>query len=308
MLQLKYIKGVLNMADNTVYKNGSSKGNIKYYISYKPEHSLMHVNEHGEKIILHRVILKKDVLLGDLENGVLLKSGTIGGYVESGKNLSQHGGCWLDDSCMIYGDAKITGEIQVVENSVISGSASLSGEGLIRKTTVSGEASIHNADVSSSVIRDGSIVFGHFYEPNFSLCVKKSLVGGACYLVNDNAYSSIVIDRSKVNDNSVVSIHSENPCIFSRVFINNSELNGFSRVSIKEPIAQSFNEDVSVTGSKITVIDTQMQDSTLVLQQTQGSIRCNNAQLNNFTSFPQGLAEDFITGLSTTQILDIQQI
>ena len=60
-----------------------------------------------------------------------IKAGTIGGYIESEKNLSQQGNCWIAgnakvfDDAIVFEDAFIFGNAQISENAKVSGSVHL---------------------------------------------------------------------------------------------------------------------------------------------------------------------------------------
>ena len=43
----------------------------------------------------------------------LIKKGNLGGYIESEKNLSHDGNCWISGNARVYGDAKIYENILV---------------------------------------------------------------------------------------------------------------------------------------------------------------------------------------------------
>ena len=64
-----------------------------------------------------------------------VKKGDKGGYIESEKNLSQYGNCWIDgNACVsdnawvagytrVYGDALVYGNARVYGNAVVYGNA-----------------------------------------------------------------------------------------------------------------------------------------------------------------------------------------
>ena len=56
-----------------------------------------------------------------------VKKGDVGGYVESEKNLSQHGNAWVSGDAKVYGDAKVSGNAEVSGNAWVSGDAKVSG-------------------------------------------------------------------------------------------------------------------------------------------------------------------------------------
>ena len=64
---------------------------------------------------LHRIKACKD--FGNV------KSGELGGYIESENNLSQVGDCWVYDNALVYGNARICGNAQVYGNACVYDSA-----------------------------------------------------------------------------------------------------------------------------------------------------------------------------------------
>jgi hypothetical protein len=89
--------------------------------------------EHNGKT-LYRIQALKD--FGDV------KAGDLGGYVESERNLSQDGDCWVADDAWVYDNAR------VFDNALISGNAWVSGN-----ARVNGDAEIYG----SAEIRSGNI-------------------------------------------------------------------------------------------------------------------------------------------------------
>lgn len=91
-----------------------------------------------------------------------IRAGDFGGYVESEKNLSQSGNCWIYDNAKVYGrgrvksNAKVYNTVEVRCEAAISGNAKIFGEAVI-----SGQAKVYgNAKVSGVVsIFDKSRVF-----------------------------------------------------------------------------------------------------------------------------------------------------
>ena len=47
-------------------------------------------------------------------------AGDLGGWIESEKNLSQDGYCWVYRSAKVYGDAKVYGEAKVYGKAVVT--------------------------------------------------------------------------------------------------------------------------------------------------------------------------------------------
>jgi len=57
-----------------------------------------------------------------------VKSGDIGGWIESDKNLSHEGLCWVFGDARVYGDARVFGNAQVSDNARVYGDARVFGD------------------------------------------------------------------------------------------------------------------------------------------------------------------------------------
>jgi len=49
-----------------------------------------------------------------------VKKDDLGGYVESEKNLSHEGDCWIFDDACVYGNARVYGNSLVFENACVN--------------------------------------------------------------------------------------------------------------------------------------------------------------------------------------------
>ena len=111
--------------------------------------------------ILHRIRALRD--FGDV------KIGDLGGYVETGFNLSHGGRCWIYDSGAVYGDARVLddasvsdgarvyGRAMVYNYARIHGVARIYGDACVFETAqVYGDSHI----LSSAKIRGNSLVCG----------------------------------------------------------------------------------------------------------------------------------------------------
>ena len=80
-----------------------------------------------------------------------VKAGDLGGWVESEKNLSQDGECWVGGSALVYGHAQVTGnalvdgDARVYENAWVGGSARVRGDAWIV-----GRAHVQNGVIKST--------------------------------------------------------------------------------------------------------------------------------------------------------------
>lgn len=72
---------------------------MKYRIDYTD-----YVKHKGK--ILYRIVALKDI-------NQLVKSGDLGGYIESTRNLSYHGKSWIHKGARVYGNLQIFSNVQV---------------------------------------------------------------------------------------------------------------------------------------------------------------------------------------------------
>lgn len=61
-----------------------------------------------------------------------ISKGTIGGYIESEKNLSHNGNCWAEGNAKVYGDACVYDNAEVYGTTEVYGVAEVVGEATVR--------------------------------------------------------------------------------------------------------------------------------------------------------------------------------
>lgn len=122
-------------------------------------------------------------------------AGQIGGYVESEKNLSHEGECWIAHNALASGDARVEGNAvvcgraTVMDNAVIKDNSMVSGFSVVAGDAVVGE----NAFVTScAVVKDESKVLGHAVIKGNACVLGKSLIG-----------ESTIMDEAVVKDSRV---------------------------------------------------------------------------------------------------------
>ena len=99
----------------------------------------------SSKIILGDVILYRIKALVDIPN--IVEAGELGGYIESEKNLSHEGNCWVGDDAKVYGDAQIYGNAKVSGNAKVCGNTKVCGDAKVYgDAQVSGNALILSND------------------------------------------------------------------------------------------------------------------------------------------------------------------
>ena len=78
----------------------------------------------GETKQFYGVTLKQIRLLVDIPL-LGLAAGTVGGWIESEKNLQIYGNAWVSGDAWVFGDARVYG------NALVSGNAWVGGDGVI---------------------------------------------------------------------------------------------------------------------------------------------------------------------------------
>ena len=82
----------------------------------------------GETITIADVTLYRIQAMRDFGN---VRKGEKGGFIQSEKNLSHEGSCWVYDNAKVYGDAEVYENALVYENAEVCGAAWVYGNAMI---------------------------------------------------------------------------------------------------------------------------------------------------------------------------------
>ena len=105
--------------------------------------------------LLYRIQAIKD--FGDV------KVGDKGGWVESERNLSQLGNCWIYDESVVYGGSHVGENAKILNYSEICDYAHIWGNAIIeRNSSIGGEVFIKDAKVTEVDISDCTQIIGDF--------------------------------------------------------------------------------------------------------------------------------------------------
>lgn len=180
--------------------------------------------------VLHRIRAIRDI--GHI------KAGTIGGYIESTKNLSTGGDCWVGEDAMVYGPVEVLGSAVIKGEAIVSGPVKISGF-----TKISGNVKITGTD--DNIWHDD-----RYYE---ILIWGSTNITGDCQISGKN----IRIQDSSLDGTIIIgdNTHINRQCQVS----GNVNLKG-AKVNNTTISAQS--------GEKISVVDTQIEHSTITGSQT----------------------------------------
>lgn len=125
-------------------------------------------------VLLHRIRALKD--FGDV------KTGDLGGFIESMDNLSQDGKCWVYESGIVMENAVIEGDAKI--EGIVKDSARVSGN-----SEVSGHAFVgSHASLNNVKMHDRSQILG-------SAFVSDSILRGAAHIDGDSVVRNVVLDR-----------------------------------------------------------------------------------------------------------------
>lgn len=191
-----------------------------------------------------------------------VKEGDLGGFVESEKNLSQLGSCWIYsgaalDDCLIEGDAKIYGSSSISKRAIVKDFAEIRDSDITDSAIVKNFAkvSFFSTVAGSALVRDYSvvenvsIVTGFAVIKNMASITKTSkvcdyaIIGGNVSISQFSTISGTVIiddfctvDYGIIKDN--VTLSGKVSVIGATVY-GNAFIKGV--VSIKKDTNKSFN-------------------------------------------------------------------
>ena len=138
-----------------------------------------------ETINLNGVTLYRIEALKDFGE---IKKGDKGGFVESEKNLSQEGNCWIYNNSCVYDYGCVSGDACILGNSMVNDSARVYGAARVcEKSCVSDEA--HVCD--NTIVLGDVIVFGDVHVTG-NACVRgdAEILADDDYIVFKNWWSS----------------------------------------------------------------------------------------------------------------------
>lgn len=129
-----------------------------------------------------------------------VKAGELGGWIESEKNLSQDGQCWVADDAMIFGDARVTEDACVLGNARLIGRAKAMGSALV---------------MGRSLVDDEATVCGNSIVSGLARAVGRSTVCGKAYVggyAKISGYAVISSDAhiegvANITDGTITSTH-----------------------------------------------------------------------------------------------------
>src|SRR6266567_9286617 len=95
-----------------------------------------------------------------------LSDGLLGGYIESEKNLSQSGNCFLYNKSRVFGNARIKDDAQLYglayDNTVIAGASVVYREAF-GDSQILDQAVVHGRAYDRAIIKDSSELYGQAF-------------------------------------------------------------------------------------------------------------------------------------------------
>lgn len=135
-----------------------------------------------------------------------VKAGQLGGYVESEKNLSQEGNCWIGNDVVLMDDARVEENATIIGDSVVRNKGVVKGNAFVKNATVCDNAVVEGRayvagglhDYDSIVIKDNAIVRGNLVG-SYVIC-GHTIIDGEYACTSTDTWIGIDVD----DDNQIV--------------------------------------------------------------------------------------------------------
>lgn len=118
-----------------------------------------------------------------------ISDGAVGGWIESTYNLAHSGSCWVDDSALVVGRARVEEDAQACDSAVVFGAARLFGNAVVAGHAVVSHTARVNAYASvceNAWVRENGRVAG------YARVGGRSVVGRNAYVIGDTRLSGSV--------------------------------------------------------------------------------------------------------------------
>lgn len=243
-MKLKSIDHIIAERDAFIQEKPTIKNASKY---------IFHKVEIEDELRLYRIKAVRDI------PKYSVKAGDLGGLVQTPLNLSQDGDCWVGYDAKIIGNARVSGDAQIItgsrikDNAIIDGKVCISESVINDRVTISGNVKIINSVIYNDVIIKNAkkIKDCHIYE-KVSISGKVTINNSRCY-ANANLSGNVSIDDSGIfggiiSKNAVIKKSRIFDCatISDNAFIINSCIKDNSNVSEKAYITDSIILDSSI--------------------------------------------------------------
>lgn len=228
----------------------------KYIIVHN--NTLKITNNWGVETTLYRIKALKD--FGDV------KAGDLGGWIQTEKNLSQEGTCWVYGKSMVYDENTRILDNAKVYNSTIHSGTQHSG---LFQTKISGYAKVYDSTISSgeiyenATIRNSTIAFEATVSGN-AFVGSSEIMGCKTYIAgNARVYECSKINNCEVRDDVTV----------CHAIIDNSQ------IKEKATVEGGWVHADSIIGGNLTVRNCTISDCYLVPTRDMSETKIENAYL-----------------------------
>ena len=200
----------------------------------------------GEEIFEFPNKTKKSLLrIRATKNFATVKTGDLGGLIESEVNLSQKGMCWITEDSVVCENARVYGDAVIMEDSLIDGNARIYGKSMISNSYVIDLANISGVTyISDSHITGSTRIGGHCSVRNAYIAGNSKICGYAeikpspenkmiTYIVESRVAGNVVIEGSVsiYNSNIEDSAKILSPIMFSGIKLHNCNIRGTASIS-----------------------------------------------------------------------------
>lgn len=167
----------------------------------------------GREVVLYRIRALRDIetsviiddaymspFRGDAPVNLVIHKGDLGGWVESEKNLDQHGNAWIADEAYVTGDGFVTGNAFVGGHAWINDHAVASDDAMVIE-----KAQLHGYAIASghAIVRSNTVVAGYAIITGYAIAKDDVWIFGNANVrgsVIISGYSHVNIDISKQAD------------------------------------------------------------------------------------------------------------
>ncbi len=183
----------------------------------------------GKKYILvnkfrgywHIMACKDFIVKAANAHGYPVKKGEEGGFIQSEKNLSHDGTCWVSETAIVSENATVEGDALVYGNARVSGNANI-----YQSATVGGNAHVwENAQIyGNAILMDSASVYGEAH------IIDATLKGFAKVYGDAHVDNHVVLDTGDIIDTGNI-IHQPKKGFFDR-FSSEKEAGIMERVAM----------------------------------------------------------------------------
>jgi len=180
-----------------------------------------------------------------------VRKGTLGGYVQSEKNLSHHNNCWVKFPSVVCENAIVEGDVVVSGASVISDHASILGNARVHRAVIGGSSYVSgNAKISGGASLEGHCYVSNDAEVKGPVTMRgpvrvtaNATIRGSVRVVSSLGDYVDITDRAHVSGNAYIHGHSViagDSQVFGNAEIDNCVLRGEAVVCEKQRVSNCY--------------------------------------------------------------------